>query len=200
MPGFVRFAGPSGFQNISPRFHQRAPPPNQNFYSPPPLPRHQVPSPRHQVSYSDMNVFNSGPRRPQANFGKNVFHSPPNFHAPSRQQISYAESDMFTPNSEPQHNVLSHQQFHSMQNPPPRFHSMPHQQNGVHMQNKRNQNGQWDNAFPSRNQGNFYGNFTENNAGGINQSGNQRKPWNNSVWNNLPKGTNRHQEYTHNKV
>jgi hypothetical protein len=132
-----------------------------------------------------MNVFSGGPQRQQANFGRNVSHPPPNFNTPPpRQPISYAESDMFAPNSEQRHhvNISSHQQFHSMENPP--------QQQGTHSQNKRNQNSQWDKAFQSQNHMIFSGNFTGNNAaGGVtaqhhSQSGNQYQNQNGNQYHN----------------
>ncbi|XP_062577878.1 FMR1-interacting protein NUFIP1-like isoform X2 [Saccostrea cucullata] len=199
MHGFPRFQCPNG-SNFAPRFHHRGPSPNQhNFYTPP-----RQPSPRQQVSYSDMNVFSNGPRRPQtANFGKNTFHSPPNFNSPPpRHQVSYSDSNMFTPNSGQQQvkngDGIQHQQFNPQwQSPPPRF--TPHQQNGHPWQNNRNQNCQWGNTSQNGNNLNCHKNFTSSGVDGFttnhNQKGNNKKPWSNNIWNNLPKDSNRNPEH-----
>lgn len=187
MHGFTRFQGPPGAQNFSPGFFQRGPPPNQhNFHMPP-----AQQSPRQQVSYSDINVFHNGANRQQVNYGKNFGRHPrPNFNSPPpRHQITYGDTDMFASNAGQQF------PFNPQHNPPPRVNFPQNQQIGNHWQNNRNQTSPWENNFQNGN-----GNFTENGFNDMKGGHQNRKPWNNNVWNNLPKDSNRNQEQFHKKV
>lgn len=188
MSGYARFPGPphSG-HHFSPRFTHRGPPPKQpNFFMPP----HQS-SVRQQVSYSDMNLFSNGANRQNANyaFGKNFGHPRPNFNSPPpRHQVSYGDSNMFASNTGQQY------MFNSPQNPPP---PQLNQQNGNQwQQNHGHQNGQWNNQFQNEStKMNDSGNFAENGFNGMKATHNNRKPWNNNVWSNLPKDFNKKHEH-----
>eukprot|EP00105_Crassostrea_gigas_P020208 XP_011438942.1 PREDICTED: nuclear fragile X mental retardation-interacting protein 1 [Crassostrea gigas] len=185
MSGYARFPGPphSG-HHFSPRFTHRGPPPKQlNFYMSP----HQS-SVRQQVSYSDMNLFSNGANRQNANYayGKNFSHPRPNFNSPPpRHQVSYGDSNMFASNTGQQY------MFNSPQNPPP---PQLNQQNGNQwQQNHGHQNGQWNNHFQNEStKMNGRVNFAEN---GMKTTHNNRKPWNNNVWSNLPKDFNKKHEH-----
>lgn len=187
MHGFTRFQGPPGAQNFSPGFLQRGPSPNQhNFHMPPPQQ-----SPRQQVSYLDINVFHNGTNRQQVNYGKNFGRHPrPNFNSPPpRHQITYGDTDIFASNAGQQF------PFNPQHNPPPRGNFPQNQQMGNHWQNNRNQNSPWENNFQ-----NGHGNFAKNGFDDMKGGHQNRKPWNNNIWNNLPKDSNRNQEQFHKKV
>lgn len=193
MSGFAGFHGPPNSRHhFSPRFTHRGPPPKQhNFYITP----HQS-SVRQQVSYSDMNLFSNGANRQNANYayGKNFSHPRPNFNSPPpRHQVSYGDSNMFASNTGQQY------MFNSTQNPhPPQL----NQQNGnPWQQNHGHQNGQWNNHFQNEStKMNGSGNFAENGFNGMKATHNNRKPWNNNVWSNIPKDFNKKHENFNKKV